>query len=193
MPEDYQEIGREGAATLKRWLEATTYMELPFDAYNNKIDCTVLTMGDKRKQFDLVGHMLVGKKAPVIVECKRYTTPGGQYKEFKKFLAIAYGHTAKELETYNSTRESQYLWVTFHPFNLDNWSRFESYEHLKEALDEHPEYKGGADTPLNESLAHDVASRVTVLVFNPKQEALSLTREELETIRPHLIRKVKTL
>jgi hypothetical protein len=191
MPEDIQEIGREGAATLKRWLEATTYMELPFDAYNNKIDCTVFTVGDKKKQLDLVGYMLVGKKAPVFVECKRYKTPGGQYKEFIKFLAIAYGQTAKEIEDFGESRPSEFYWVTFHPFNLDNWTKLETYDHMKLALETHPDYLGGAD--FDEQLAHALASRVTVLVFNPKQEGLSLTRHELEAIRPTLQRKVKTL
>lgn len=191
MPEDIQEIGREGAATLKRWLEATTYMELPFDAYNNKIDCMIRTASGKQKQLDLAGYMLIGKKAPVFVECKRYSSPGGQYAEYVKFLAIAYGHTAQELADYKTTRESQYYWVTFHPFNLENWSKLETYEHLKKALVAHPEYLGGG--VLNESLAHEVANRVTVLLFNPKQEDLSLTRDELEQIRPILKRKVKTL
>lgn len=191
MPEDIQELGREGAAILKRWLEATTYMELPFDAYHNAIDCMVRTTSGKQKQLDLVGYMLSEQKTPVFVECKRYTSPNGQYKEFVKFLAIAYGHTAQELADYKKTRESQYYWVTFHPFNLDNWSTLETYDHMKKALETHPEYLGDGD--LNESLAHDVAGRVTVLVFNPKQEALSLTRAELEQIRPVLLRKVKTL
>lgn len=191
MPEDIQELGREGAATLKRWLEATTYMELPFDAYNNKIDCIIRTTGGKQKQLDLVGYMLTDKKAPVFVECKRYTSSGRQYTEFVKFLAMAYGHTAQELADYNTTRDSLYYWVTFHPFNLENWTNLETYEHIKKALETHPEYLG--DDDLNESLAHEVAGRVTVLVFNPKQEALSLTRAELEQIRPVLQRKVKTL
>jgi hypothetical protein len=191
MPEDIQEIGREGAATLKRWLEATTYMELPFDAYNNKIDCTVFTVGGMKKQLDLVGYMLVGKKAPVFIECKRYKTPGGQYKEFIKFLAIAYGHTAKEVEDFGESRPSHYYWVTFHPFNLENWTKLETYDHMKLALETHPEYLGGA--VFDEQMAHAIASRVTVLVFNPKQEDLSLTRTELEEIRPILQRKAKTL
>jgi hypothetical protein len=191
MPEDIQEIGREGAATLKRWLEATTYMELPFDAYNNKIDCTVLTTGNQKKQFDLVGYMLTDKKAPIIVECKRYTTPGGQYKEFIKFLAIAYGHTKREIEDYKESRNSRYFWVTYHPFNLDNWVKLETYDHMKLALSTHPEFKG--DDDFDENLAHEISNRITVLVFNPKQEDLTLTRTELEQIRPILQRKVKTL
>lgn len=191
MPEDIQEIGREGAATLKRWLEATTYIELPFDAYNNKIDCTVFTVGGMKKQLDLVGYMLIDKKAPVYVECKRYTSTGRQYKEFIKFLAIAYGHTAREFRDFGESRPSHYYWVTFHPFNLDNWTKLETYDHMKLALKTHPEYLG--DEELDEQMAHGIASRITVLVFNPKQESLSLTRTELEEIRPILQRKAKTL
>ncbi|OOP60914.1 hypothetical protein BMF89_14840 [Arthrobacter sp. SRS-W-1-2016] len=190
MAEEIQEIGRRGAATLKRWLEATTYIELPFDAYNNKIDCMVDTFGGK-KQFDLVGYMLAGDKSPVIIESKKYTSAGGQYNEFIKFLAIAYAHTAKEVEEYGTSREARYFWVTFHPFNLDNWSKFETVSHMKMALAKHPEYVQGHS--VDEDLVAQVAKRVTVLVFNPKQEDLSLTRLELEKIRPILARKVRTL
>ncbi len=191
MPEDVQELGREGAATLKRWLEATTYIELPFDAYHHAIDCTIFTLGGK-KNLDLVGHMLTGNKEPVFVECKRYTSASRQYTEFKKFLAIAYGHTAKEIEDHGKSRKSNYYWVTFHPFNLENWTKLETFEHLKAALAEHPDYQGGEDN-FDDTLGHEVASRVTVLVFNPKQEQLSLTREELESIRTILKRKAKEL
>ncbi|WP_454083965.1 hypothetical protein [Georgenia sp. Marseille-Q6866] len=188
--EEVQEIGREGAATLKRWLEATTYIELPFDAYNNKIDCMVETFGGM-KQFDLVGYLIRDKKPPVVVESKRYASAGGQYKEFKKFLAIAYAADAKEVDKFSSCRRAHYYWVTFHPFNLENWSKFETYDHVKMALEENPEYLDGH--AVDDALVHDVASRITVLVFNPKQEALALTRTELEQIRPVLNRKVKTL
>jgi len=191
MAEEIHEIGRQGAATLKRWLEATTHIELPHDAYNTPIDCSVDTFGPT-KQLDLAGYMLTEKHTPVFVESKKYTTPGGQYKEFRKFLVIAYTHTAQELEKYNSHRSSRYYWVTFHPFNLDKWSSLETYEHMIDAL----EKDGGAylaGRSVNHDLAHDVCSRIAVFVFNPKQEALSLTREELELIRPSLKRKVKTL
>lgn len=190
MAEEIQEIGRQGAATIKRWLEATTYIELPYDAYNYKIDCMVETFNGQ-KQFDLRGHMLSGEKTPVIVEAKKYRTAGGQYQEFMKFLAIAYASTAKEFEVYGDCRKASYFWVTFHPFNLDNWSKFESFDHMKKALDKHPEYIKGHT--INNDLLIQVSSRITVLVFNPKQEHLSLSRSELEKIRPYLDRKVATL
>jgi hypothetical protein len=190
MAEEIHEIGRQGAATLKRWLEATTHIELPHDAYNTPIDCSVDTFGPM-KQLDLAGYMLTEKHTPVFVESKKYTTTGGQYKEFRKFLAIAYSHTAHELEKYGKHRSSRYFWVTFHPFNLENWSVLETYEHMIDALKDGSTYLAGRD--INHDLAHEVCSRIAVFVFNPKQEDLSLTREELELIRPALKRKVKTL
>lgn len=190
MAEEVQEIGRQGAATIKRWLEATTFIELPFDAYHNKIDCMVETY-DGRKQFDLRGHMLVEEKTPVIVEAKKYASAGAQYDEFLKFLAIAYASTAKEVEEYKTNRKSSFLWVTYHPFNLKNWSDFETFEHMRLAIEKHPNYMDGRE--VDDNLLADVSSRIMVLVFNPKQEKFSLTRQELETIRPHLVRKVATL
>lgn len=184
--EEVQEIGRKGVAILKRWLEATTYMELPYDAYNHRIDCTMQTLSGT-KALDLAGRMLTGNKEPVFVESKRYKTSGGQYQEYKKFLCIAYSATVKEIEDFGDTRSPLFYWVTFHPFNLENWSKLETFEFMKAALEEHPEYLGGRDVDLQ--LVFDVSSRVTVLVFNEKQEALSLTRDELETIRRYLNRK----
>lgn len=166
-------------------------MELPFDAYNNKIDCTVTTPGGSHKQLDLAGYMLIERKAPVFVECKRYSSASIQYTEFVKFLAISYGHTAQEYETFGTSRFSEYYWVTYHPFNLRQWKNLETYDHMKLALTKYPEYL--VDETFNESLAHEIASRITVLVFNPKQENLALTRTELESIRHVLNRKAKTL
>jgi hypothetical protein len=60
-----------------------------------------------------------------------------------------------------------------------------------DALEDGSAYLAGRE--INHDLAHDVCSRIAVFVFNPKQEDLSLTREELELIRPALKRKVKTL
>jgi hypothetical protein len=188
--EEVQELGRVGVAIIKRWLEATTYLELPFDAYNHTPDCTVLHLKGKKK-FDLRGHFLVGQKSPVIVECKRYRSTGGQYSEFLKFLCIAYSSELKNIEDFGRVRESTFIWVTFHPFNLENWAKFETRGQLKKALREFPEYLDGAE--VDEDLVGAVAERVMVLVFNPKQEKLSLTRKELERIRPVLKRKAKSL
>ncbi|PPG39451.1 hypothetical protein [Pseudoclavibacter sp. RFBA6] len=190
MPEDVQELGRRGVADLKRWLEATTYMELPFDAYNHSIDCTVQTMATP-KQFDLAGYMLEKTKSPVIVEAKNYSSAGRQYEEFRKFQAIAYSHAVHEIETFKKSRKPIFLWVTFHPFAVTKWNSLESVSHLKDSLASYPDFL--AERPIDDEIAASVAKRISILVFNKRQKKWSLTRTELELIRHKLDRKGRTL
>ena len=184
--EEIQAIGREGVAILKRWLEATTYLEFSWDAYDNAKDCIVPYIGGT-KTFDLVGRYLTGEKSSVVVEAKRYTSAGGQYKEFKQFLRIAYSASLKDIEIYGRDRGNHYLWVTFHPFNLDHWSELEHHDHMRIALLEDATMLDGR--PVSEDLLRQVVARVMVLVFNPKQEQLSLTKSELLKIRQYLERE----
>lgn len=193
MPEDVQEIGREGAATLKRWLEATTYMEMPYNAYQNPIDCRVETLNPEiSKSLDLVGRLLVDTQPPIYIEAKRYSKQKSQYPEFQKFQAIAYSNTALEMKKNNGhSRKALFLWVTYHPFNLDNWSELQTYHHMVKSLKAHPTYLNGEE--IDTTLAQEVADRVSVLVFNDRQEAWTLTREELAKLRTVVTRKVKDL
>lgn len=189
--EGTQELGRKGVATVKRWLEATTYIELPFDVYNNTLDCTIAHFGGV-KRFDLQGYYLTGNKGPIFVESKRYDSAGGQYKEFLRFLAIAYSSTVEERRVYGAHKERHFLWVTFHPFNLEHWSAFESHEHMILALSKNPDMLAEEES-VDEDLVREVASRIMVLVFNPKQEGLSLTRDELKAVRLQIDRKANSL
>lgn len=188
--EEVQELGRRGVATLKRWLEATTYIELPFDVYNNTPDCTVKHKRGMKK-FDLSGYYLTGRKRPIYVESKRYSSDGRQYDEFKEFLRIAYSSAMTDIEEYGRDRERHFYWITYHPFRLGKWKYLEKATHLIEALNEDPEHLGG--NPVDQDLVRDVAKRVTVLVFNKKQKRLSLTKKELIKVRRVINRKAKEL
>jgi hypothetical protein len=106
-------------------------------------------------------------------------------------LAIAYSSTVKEKEDLGGARERHFLWVTFHPFNLDNWTALETRDQMAKALEHHPGYLDGRQ--IDEDLLREVSSRVMVLVFNPKQENLSLTRQELKLFRVHIDRKAESL
>jgi hypothetical protein len=196
MPSDAEftlELGREGVATIKRWLEATTFIELPWDAYHHKKEVTVLYPGGKKK-LDLAGHYLTGRKSPVLVECKRYSSPGRQHKEFRRLLAIAYGAVERERDDYEDAKydsNTHYIWVTFNPFAQDKWVDLETRDQLVEGLGENPDvHKGSA---IDEDLARSVAERFTVLVFNKKQEELSLNRDELLLVRTVIDRKAEAL
>jgi hypothetical protein len=196
MPSDAeftQELGREGVAIIKRWLEATTFIELPFDAYHHKKEVTILYPGGKKK-LDLGGHYLTGRKSPVFVECKRYSSPGRQHKEFRRLLAIAYGNVQREREIYEDPKydsNAHYIWVTFNPFAQDNWSNLETHGELVRGLNENPDVHSG-EAP-DDDLTRIVADRITVLVFNKKQEQLSLNREELMLVRTVIDRKAEAL
>lgn len=195
--EETQELGRTGIAIIKRWIEATTFIELPFDAYNHSVNCTARHLNGKDgkpglKRFDLGGYYLTGRKSPLFIEGKRYSSAGGQYPEFREFLAIAYSATALQIfEHGGSTNEPHFMWVTFHPFNLRRWSNLEHHSELELALKAHPGYLGGK--AIDQDLVRAVASRVSVLVFNPKQEELSLTSDELIAVRGVINRKADGL
>lgn len=189
--EEVQELGRRGVAIIKRWLEATTHIELPYDVYNHTGLCTIRYENDGRKRLDLQGFFLSGKKPPLYVECKRYTTTGGQYNEFLRLLGIAYSAAKLERRELGEETGRLFFWVTFHPFNLDNWATLETHEQVRTALTKYPEYLNGDS--IDEDLLRRISERVTVLVFNPKQEGISLTNDELRLVRTVLHRKADEL
>jgi hypothetical protein len=138
------------------------------------------------KRFDLAGEFTSGDRAPAFVECKRYRTPGGQAAEFREFLRIAYSSTLWEIKNFTRSKGTRFIWVTTHPFSQNQWPHLETHEYLRKALEEVPAYLGGSQ--YDENRLREVASRVMVLVFNPKQEDLSLTLDELNRVRTVLDR-----
>lgn len=183
--EEVQELGRVGVAIIKRWIEATTHIQLSYDIYDNPDQCIVPYIGG-RKRLDLAGRYMTGGKHPVVVECKRYSTPGGQAAEYLEFLRIAYSSTLADIAHFGRDRSTHFMWVTYHPFSLTKWSQLETHETMRQALLEKPEYLG--KSAIDEDRLRAISDRVMILVFNPKQEALSLTPDELALIRTILDR-----
>jgi hypothetical protein len=188
--EPIQELGRKGVATIKRWLEATTYIELPWDVYNQEMECTVHHLAGV-KRLDLAGHFLTGNKEAVMVECKRYSSPGGQFNEYLRLLAIAYSTALWEIAQYGKCRVRNYIWVTYHPFSLSNWPQLETHQTVRQGIEANPDLAG--DGEIDDDMVRTIAERVMVLVFNEKQENLSLTRQELIRFRTVLDRKANSL
>jgi hypothetical protein len=165
--EEIQEIGRRGVATLKRWLEATTFIELPYDAYNHSADCLVAHLAGKKK-FDLSGYFLTGSKRPIMIESKEYTNAGAQYKEFQHFLCIGCSSTIKEMEDVDVDRERHVFWVTFHPFNLENWAKLESRDQIVKALGQHPDYLD--HRKIDENVVRQVAGDIVRLDLDTRTD-----------------------
>jgi hypothetical protein len=184
--EENHEIGREGVFLFKRWLEATTYLDLPWHVYGSAPHCEVHHMGGI-KTFDLAGFLLTEGNPMVFVECKRYGSVGGQPAEFQEFLAIAYGTVIWENSQKMRPKNSHFIWATTHPFAQSNWPTLTSAATIQSAAENHPHLAG--DAPFDQQIGQSLAERIWLLVLSEKQEEIMLTTEELLTVWKKLKRK----
>jgi hypothetical protein len=76
--ESVQQKGIDGVDLAKRWLESTTWMELPFDAYSNAPVCTLRRLDGKVKVYDLFGYIHKSPPIPLYVESKGIDSAGGK-------------------------------------------------------------------------------------------------------------------
>ncbi|MEU2200599.1 hypothetical protein [Isoptericola sp. NPDC019482] len=185
--EETQELGRAAVASVKRWLEATTYIALEWDVYNYVQYCSVEHLGG-HKRLDLAGSYLTGTRDLVYVESKRYTTAASArslYGQFQDFLAVAYSHALFQ-RTKPHPQIAHWYWVTYHPFELTRWAQLESPGELTAAV---TAASYVPDDAVDTTLIHEVASRITVLVYNPKMERFTMTPQEVQRVLGHLERK----
>jgi hypothetical protein len=184
--EETQELGRQGVFLFKRWLESTTYMDLSWNSYGTPAMCEVQHLGGV-KTYDLAGILLLKPNVPVVVECKRYSSPGAQPQEFEELLAIAYGAALHDKNNNRRDAKKQFVWATTHPFNQTKWSKLTSIETLREAVKGHPELAG--DEPFDEDLGRKIVDRIWLLVWHEKQNDISLTSTEVLKVWELLARK----
>ncbi len=195
MPEEeVQELGREGVGQVKAWLEATTWLNLPFNAYQDGPRCKIVHHAGVKK-FDLRGAFLGGKKRRRLatVECKRYTTTGKQASEFQNFLAIAYSSTHKQRLELREDPQEDFLWVTSHPFSQTDWPKLLDHERLAQHLSEpaNAAFLGGHS--LDEELVRKVVKRIWLLVWSQKQLKITLTSDEVKQVMTVLNRGGESL
>ncbi|WP_222854057.1 IS3 family transposase [Fodinicola acaciae] len=138
--ESVQRDGIDGINLAKRWLESTTWIELPFNVYTNPAVCTLQRLDGKVKRYDLFGGIHTNPPTPLYVEVKNYDSAGGkQNVEYWEFLANAYSITAQDIKTGQDGRR-EFMWITRHPFNLTDWATLTSASRIMVALEEkHPE------------------------------------------------------
>ncbi|MBE1465680.1 hypothetical protein [Kibdelosporangium phytohabitans] len=188
--ESVQKDGMDGVDLAKRWLESTTWVELPFDVYNNAPVCTLQRLDNQKKRYDLFGYIHTDPPTLLYVEVKDYDSVGGkQGAEYWAFLANAYSITARDLKDGEDARR-QFMWITRHPFNQTDWVKLTSAERVKTALEvHHPEALNGETIDTN--LLATVSDRLWLLVLHKRQEELMLTAEELALVESKLNRKGK--
>jgi len=178
--------GLEGTLAVKRWLESSTHLEIPFNAYEDEALCTLMRLDGHKKRYDLNGFFLTAVRRPVVVESKNYTGVGNQPSDYTEYLANAYSTTAHDIKTIGDVCR-QYFWVTTHPFSQTKWPELTSHGELRQALRAYPEALNGED--IDEELLRAVASRLWLFVMPERGDELSLTRDELQLVFTVLRRK----
>lgn len=105
-------IGYEGLHEIKEWLEATTRFAFSYTVWDSEPMCTRECPDGTKKALDLEGST-VGKPnerpRPVSVECKKYTTVGGQADGYREFLAVAYANTVHTIDSMGGDAEREFL------------------------------------------------------------------------------------
>jgi hypothetical protein len=188
--EGTQDVGRVAAALTKRWLESTTYIELPWNAYKHGPMCTVQCLDGSTKTFDLSGFFL-DDQTPLMVESKGVQGAQDQYLEYRKFLAIAYSSTVREIDARQESKR-HFIWATTHPFGFSkDWAQLETHTTVREAVEEFPALL--PDREPDEDILRTVAQRIWLLVRNRKQERVFLTPEEVGQVHTLLKRKESSL
>ena len=188
MPEGIQGDGLTGLALTRRWLESTTWIELPVEAYYNENACTLERLDGRTKVFDTRGYLLTDPPDEVFVENKAANGENGQGTEHWEFLANAYSCSAKARKLSNRDPRYHFIWVTTFPFAQGDWTELCSPARLETALTtKHPEVLAGEAIDTN--FLHEVANRIWMLVLHQKQEALLLSQTELQQVEATLLRK----
>lgn len=188
--EAVQQKGWDGVALAKRWLESTTWIELPFDAYETTQVCTLTRLDGETKVYDLHGYLFTKPRVPVYVEVKDYDSAGGkQGLEFWQFLSNAYSITARDLASASGDGRREFMWVTRHPFQLNDWADLTTPKRIEAALAKDPEALGGGS--VDADVVALTAERVWLLVVHKRQDRLTLTPAELHNIEALLQRKAK--
>ena len=185
-----QKTGIDGVVLAKRFLESTTWIDLPFDAYDNGPVCTLRRLDGKKKCYDLMGSVYTDPNVPLFVEVKNYTTVGGQPEEYWEFLANAYSVTANDIAEDGTDAKRQFMWITKHPFAQSDWPTLTKASRVKKAVEiKHPEVLG--DHEIDTDLVSIVSKRIWLIVFNDRQSELLLSPEELSLVESKLNRKRK--
>jgi len=191
--EETQEQGRDGVRFARRWLEATTFIELPWNAYENKRMCSLpLLEKGKTKKYDIRGRFLHEQKQEVYVENKAANRANNQTADFREFLANAYSTTAKAWELIGGDPQIEYVFVTSYPFGtLAEWGKLATKASVLAAVENEGVLPEGVN--VDEELAALISDRSWLLVVHPKQERITLDQAELETALKALERKKHTL
>lgn len=193
--EEAHEAGAEGVRKAKRWLDATTRAEVrwifPEDAAKAKL--TFAWADDSKFVFDLGG--IFSATGPVanqtfMAEVKNYTTVGGQGTMYPEYLARCY-----RAKTVSPGYADQFMWITWHPFSVGNWSKLTTSSEVKAAVLQHRVKALGiteeqaAKAAIDDAVCESIADSLWLLVLSDKHELLMLSPDDRAAVIAAQIKK----
>ena len=177
--EDAHAAGADGVQKAKRWLEATTrvdpYWIYPEEASRNKL--TYKWRDNSTFIYDMGGIFRGGdlNNKTFIAEVKNYTAAGAQGTMYVEYLARCY--RARQL---NPGLTEQFMWITWHPFSVTNWSKLTTADEVRKAVIQHSAKALGvtateAESEVDDTLCAQIADSLWLLVLSDRHELLMLS------------------
>lgn len=195
--ERLHDLGREGAARAKEWLEATTRVDAHWVNPDHwAIPKLTFSWSDGYGDFsyDLGGVLRGGQlhQQEFLAEVKYYSTAGDQSELYSEYLAKCY-----RAYSVRPDRCDNFMWVTWHPFLTTRWKNLCSPNEVKDAVIKHHGKALGVDSEeaATRILRYDdcelVSSRLWLIVLCERQENLVISREHRAIVRAHDIKGEK--
>lgn len=183
--------GQEGAQRAKRWLEATTRVNVlwvnPEPMALPKLTFRWLTGGTF--SFDLAGVLVGGNQAneEFFAECKKYDNAYDQGQLYDEYLAKCYVAL-----NFQPSRCDHFMWITWSPFATTRWDSLCRSASVQAAVLKNSERALGvpieeASSKIDSDVCDTVASRLWIIVLSERQEEhLVLSPEHQGLIRAHV-------
>ena len=129
--ESLHEVGRDGAIRAKRWLEATTRVDVPWVNPDHVAKLSFPWIGKGTFSFDLGGTLRGGDVhgQEFFAEVKRYTNASDQGSLYREYLAKCY--CAYQC---SPARCDHFMWITWHPFSVTRWTRLCTAKEVEDAV-----------------------------------------------------------
>lgn len=136
--------------------------------------------------FDLGGYLKEDPfdRAQFFCEVKNYTGAHDQHPLYQEYLAKCYAVWA------STRRPYEFMWITWHPFQVGEWASLCSADKLARAVEAHPEYLP-AEHEIDYAGCKDLAERLWLIVLSVKQEDLCLTPSMVATLRAEEARGIE--
>lgn len=177
--EDAHAAGADGVQKAKRWLESTTRLDAnwiyPEEASRNKLayqwhdgSTFIFDMGGVFRGGDLANKTFVA-------EVKNYNAAGSQGTMYVEYLARCY--RAREV---SPGLTEQFMWITWHPFSVTNWSKLTTAAEVRSAVLQHSVRALGvpleeAESVVDDTICAQIADSLWLLVLSNKHELLMLS------------------